>query len=102
MLLLVLLLLLLLRSVALMVPSVVDFAPWDHGCCALKLVKLAAGSFEFDGAVADQQPSWTAVCSSTATGERNVTTNGLPLAGQLQPGDSDRSVSGSLTARCMS
>ncbi|CAN0566152.1 unnamed protein product, partial [Ectocarpus sp. 12 AP-2014] len=74
-----------------MVPSVVDGAPWDHGCCALKLVKLAAGSFEFDGAGADQQPSWTAVCSSTATGERNVTVNGLPLAGQQQPGDSDRS-----------
>ncbi|CAM9713559.1 unnamed protein product [Ectocarpus fasciculatus] len=74
-----------------MVPSVVDGAPWDHGCCALKLVKLAAGSFEFDGAGADQQPSWTAVCSSTATGERNVTTNGLPLAGQQQPGDGDRS-----------
>lgn len=63
----------------LMVPSVRDGAHWDGSCCALKLVKLAAGNFDTEHH--HEQPSWTIAGSSPTASENNKSTDGLLSAG---------------------
>lgn len=73
---------------------------WDHSCCALKLVKLAAGVFDAEHvlgeAATDQeqsQPSWTIAGTSPTANEENRTMKDMSLPCQQQPpSDSKRSV----------
>lgn len=65
----------------LMVTSVRDGAQWDGSCCALKLVKLAAGDFDAELALGsthlDEQPSWRIASSSPIASENNKSTSGV-------------------------
>lgn len=78
-----------LRSI-LMAPSARDGAQWDGSCCALKLVKLAAGDFDAEHALGsthyDEQPSWRIAGSSPTASENNKSANGV------LPATTDRSV----------
>lgn len=65
----------------------VDDTRWDHSCCALKLVKLAAGTFEAEQvlgiAAADQeqsQPSWTISGSPPTASDNGRSISALLLA----------------------
>lgn len=64
-----------------MVTSVRDGAQWDGSCCALKLVKLAAGDFDAELALGsthlDEQPSWRIASSSPIASENNKSTSGV-------------------------
>lgn len=76
-----------------MVPSVRDRArQWDGSCCALKLVKLAAGDFDPQhlrvlGGIHLEQPSW-AIPGSSPTASENKAVDGSLSA------NIDRSVRG--------
>ena len=72
-----------------------DGVQWDNGCCALKLVKLAAGTFDAEHVL--ELPSWTTIASSSPpAGYAGKNADGLWLAlsqqRQQQPPESHRSV----------
>lgn len=75
-----------------MAPSVGDGAQWDGSCCALKLIKLAAGDFDSEHVLGSnhpaEQPSWTIAGSSPTASESNHSANGIFSA------DTNRSVRG--------